>query len=137
MTPRWPRIPSPYPASVEPSSPVLWLSVTSIGLSGAASMVKYEITWTRALGLVIGSSIYAFSAMLTTFLVGLALGSFLFARIWGNRTVGAGLFGWLEIGVGFAALLLIPALERMPDLVLTIMRRLSPSARTALLTRSR
>ena len=109
------------------------VGLAGIGLSGAASRA-YEITWMRALGLVIGSSIYAFSAMLTTFLVGLALGSFLFARIWGNRTVGAGLFGWLEIGVGFAALLLIPALERMPDLVLTIMRRLSPSARTALLT---
>jgi len=122
-----------YSTSVGPSSPMLSLLLAGIAVSGAASMV-YEITWTRALGLVIGSSIYAFSAMLTTFLVGLALGSFLFARIWGNRTVNAGLFGWLEIGVGFAALLLIPALERMPDLALTIIRRLSPSARTALLT---
>ena len=116
-----------------PSPPMLWLVLAGIGLSGSASMV-YEITWTRALSLVIGSSIYAFSAMLTTFLVGLALGSFLFARIWGRRTRGAGLLGWLEIGVGLAALLIIPVFGRMPDLVLTIMRRLSPSAQTALLT---
>jgi spermidine synthase len=120
------------PTSMGPPSP-LWLVLSAIALSGAASMA-YEITWTRALGLVIGSSIYAFSAMLTTFLVGLALGSFLFARIWGNRAVSASLFGFLEIGVGFTALLLVPAPERMPDLVLMIMRRLSPSAGTALLT---
>jgi spermidine synthase len=120
--------------SLAPFSPLLlWLIVIGIALSGVSSMV-YEIAWTRALGLVIGSSVYAFSAMLTTFLLGLGLGSFFFARIWGRRTASAGVFGWIEVWIGVAAFLLIPALERMPDLVLTIMRRLSPSGPTALLT---
>ena len=37
--------------------------------------------WTRALALVLGSSIYAFSAMLGAFLVGIALGSLAIRRL--------------------------------------------------------
>ena len=48
------------------------LSCYLIGFSGFASLV-YENAWTRALTLVIGSSIYSFTTMLVTFLIGLAL----------------------------------------------------------------
>jgi spermidine synthase len=113
--------------------PLLVLFLCGIGLSGAASMV-YEIAWTRALVLVIGSSTYAFSAMLTTFLVGLALGSFLFARIWGRSAIDASLFGFLEMGIGLVALAVVPAFDRMPDLVLAIFKQISPSAGGAVLT---
>jgi spermidine synthase len=112
---------------------MLALILSGIGLSGAASMI-YEVAWTRALSLVIGSSIYAFSAMLTTFLSGLALGSFVYARIWGRRRIGLALFGWLQVAVGFAALALVPTFARLPDLVLAILKRMSPSAGGALLT---
>ena len=144
---RWMR--RPYDASLEPpeacrppisqarpqeSRPfVTWVVLAGIGLSGAASMA-YEVAWTRALSLVIGSSTYAFSAMLTTFLVGLAFGSFLFARIWGERRVDAALFGWFELAIGISALALVPTFERMPDLVLALLKRFSPSAGGALLT---
>ena len=111
---------------------VMWLVLAGTGLSGAAAMV-YEVAWTRALSLMIGSSTYAFSAMLTTFLAGLALGSFLFARIWGRRRVDALLFGKLEAALGLVALALIPAFERIPDLVLTIFKGMTPSAGGALL----
>ncbi len=117
----------------ESAARVQRLVLAGIFLSGVASMIC-EITWTRALSLVIGSSVYAFSAMLTTFLVGLALGSFVFARIWGKRVVGTGLFGWLEVAAGLSALALVPALQRMPELVLTIMKRISPSATAAMLS---
>ncbi len=144
---RWARHPgraavSPRPATDpmavgalanEPIPLVMCLVLAGTGLSGAASMI-YEVAWTRALSLVIGSSIYAFSAMLTTFLVGLALGSFVFARVWGRRQAGAALFGLFEVAAGLAALALIPAFERMPDLVLAIVKRMSPSSEGALLT---
>ena len=116
-----------------PPALVTGLVLASIGLSGAAAMV-FEISWTRALTLVIGSSIYAFSAMLTTFLLGLALGSFLFARIWGRGRANAVMFGALELAVGLTALVLTPAFERLPDLVLAISARTAPSAASALLT---
>ena len=36
----------------------------------------YEVVWTRVLAMVVGPSIYAFAATLTSFITGLALGSF-------------------------------------------------------------
>ncbi|MEW6271792.1 MAG: fused MFS/spermidine synthase, partial [Thermodesulfobacteriota bacterium] len=40
----------------------------------------YEVGWSRALAVVFGSSIYAFSSMLGAFLAGIALGSLIFRR---------------------------------------------------------
>ena len=50
-----------------------------VGVSGAIAMT-YEVVWTRLLGLVLGSSVYAFSVMLATFLAGLAAGAALGAQ---------------------------------------------------------
>jgi len=50
------------------------LVLGAVGLSGFAAL-GYEVVWTRALVFALGNSVYAFSTMLTTFLVGLALGS--------------------------------------------------------------
>jgi spermidine synthase len=50
------------------------LVLVVFALSGFIAMV-YEIAWTRVLSLIIGSSVYAFTIMLTTFLVGLAAGA--------------------------------------------------------------
>ena len=130
--------PSPIMASsgraLETGGSRLLIGIVLAGIcfSGATSML-YEVAWTRALRLAIGSSIYAFSSMLTTFLVGLALGSFLFGRIWGRRPADAALFGWLEVAVGFSALALIPVFGLLPDVVLAILKQTSPSAAGALL----
>ena len=93
------------------------LTVIGLGLSGAASMI-YEVAWTRALSLIIGSSTYAFTAMLLAFLVGIALGSALFSRLWGERVVEPLAFGLIELGIGLSAVLILPAFEKMPDLLL-------------------
>lgn len=77
----------------------------------------YEVAWTRALSLVIGSSTYAFTAMLLAFLLGLALGSALFARWLGARALGPAAFGWVQLGVAVAALGTLPLFERLPDVV--------------------
>ena len=87
-----------------------------LAVAGAASMI-YEVAWTRALSLVIGSSTYAFTAMLLAFLLGLALGSAIFSRLLGARPVGLATFGLLQLGAGAAALGILPAFERLPDLV--------------------
>jgi spermidine synthase len=93
------------------------LTVIGLGLSGAASMI-YEVAWTRVLSLIIGSSTYAFTAMLLAFLVGIAAGSALFSRLWGQRRVGPMSFGTIELGIGLSALLILPAFGKMPDLLL-------------------
>ncbi|MBM4261200.1 MAG: tetratricopeptide repeat protein [Deltaproteobacteria bacterium] len=101
--------------TAETSTPswVSWLLLVSFGLSGFASLV-YENAWTRSLTLVIGSSIYSFTTMLVTFLIGLALGGFIYARFLGNREARLSLFGLVELWVGLAALATIPLFEKLP-----------------------
>ncbi len=93
--------------------------LVAFGLSGAAAMV-YENAWTRALTLVIGMSTYSFTVMLTTFLVGLGVGSFLYARWWGAREVGVAGFGLLQLAIALSALATIPLFERLPFLFLRL-----------------
>jgi len=91
----------------------------AFALSGLAAMV-YENAWTRALTLVIGMSTYSFSVMLTTFLVGLGLGSLLYARWWGARQIGMAGFGVLQLLIALSALTSIPLFERLPLLFLRL-----------------
>ncbi len=97
-----------------------WVLLLSFGLSGMAALV-YENAWTRALTLVIGSSIYSFTTMLVTFLVGLALGGFLYARLMGDREVRMATFGVIELLVGLTALATIPLFGRLPLIFLRLM----------------
>jgi spermidine synthase len=48
-------------------------------LSGSTGLI-YEIIWSRKLGLVFGSTVYAVSTVLTVFFTGLALGAWLIGR---------------------------------------------------------
>ncbi len=103
-----------------------WVLLVSIGLSGFAALV-YENSWTRALTMVIGSSVYSFTTMLVTFLVGLSLGGFLYARLFGRREVGLSTFGIIQLLAGFAALTTIPLFERLPLLFLRLLHALGDS----------
>jgi spermidine synthase len=86
----------------------LALVLVGFGLSGLAAM-GYEIVWTRLLGLVMGSSVYAFGTLIVVLLVGLGLGSALYGRLRLEPTGHLVMFGALEllIGLGGAASLLI------------------------------
>jgi spermidine synthase len=90
-----------------------WIVASGFCASGAASMI-YEVTWTRTLSLIIGSSTYAFTAMLVAFLCGIAGGSWAFSRIAGKRKIQAKAFGLLQVGIGVGGLVLIPVFGRMP-----------------------
>src|SRR5262249_31725802 len=57
-----------------------WVAGGCFAVSGALAMI-YEVVWTRALGLIIGSNSYAFTVMLSAFLAGLFLGSAGAARL--------------------------------------------------------
>lgn len=52
--------------------------------SGAASLC-YEVVWSRALAMTIGSSIYSFALILETFLIGIAAGSAAMSAFMGER----------------------------------------------------
>src|SRR5438552_2419167 len=87
---------------------VLW----SFALTGCAAL-SYEVIWTRALTFFVGNSTYAFSAMLTTFLCGLALGSLLVARVSDRSGDSLSLLGALQMGIGIYGLLTIVILGRL------------------------
>jgi spermidine synthase len=82
-------------------------------VSGLAALV-YEVAWSRLLGQVLGSSVYAVSAMLTTFLTGIALGSLVATRAVDRVKNPAGLLALLEVGIGISALAATPLLDRLP-----------------------
>ena len=92
------------------------LALAGLAVSGAAAMA-YEIAWTRGLALVIGSSTYAFTAMLVSFLTGIALGSAVAARLTRDRRVDPATFGLVQVGAGAAALAILPAFDRLPDVL--------------------
>jgi spermidine synthase len=94
-------------------TPTEWLLLASIAFSGAAAMV-YENAWTHALTLVIGGSVYSFTTMLLTFLVGLAAGGYLYARVFGRQQVSITAFGVVELSIGITAVATIPMFERLP-----------------------
>jgi spermidine synthase len=54
--------------------------LTAFFFTGLAAL-SAEVIYTRVLKLVVGTTVYAFSTMLTAFLLGLALGSAVFSRI--------------------------------------------------------
>ena len=90
-------------------------SLGCFALSGAVGMT-YQLVWTRALILVIGSSTYAFTAILVTFLAGIALGSYLFP-IFKNGEKHA-FFAWIQAGIALSALAMAVFFEKLPGIFL-------------------
>jgi spermidine synthase len=82
-------------------------------VSGLSSLV-YEVAWSRLLGQVLGSSVYAVSAMLTTFLTGIALGSYAATRFADRARRPTMLLALMEVGIGVSALVATPLLDRLP-----------------------
>jgi spermidine synthase len=62
---------------------VSWVACTCLFASGAASLV-YELIWVRHLSLVFGASLYAMSAVLCAFMIGLAGGAWVMGRLLGS-----------------------------------------------------
>src|SRR6058998_450461 len=81
-------------------------------LSGATGLL-YEIVWMRQLILVFGSTTHAVSAVLSAFMLGLALGSYGFGRAADRGANLVRFYGMLEIGVGLYALVAPPLLRNV------------------------
>ena len=62
------------PPVIEPTPVPGWLPVAVLGVSGFAALI-HEIAWTRILALVLGPTIYAFSATVAAVIAGVAIGS--------------------------------------------------------------
>jgi len=78
--------------------------VAGFAVSGFVALA-YEVIWSRVLALIIGSSVYAFSIMLTTFLIGLAAGATLASRLADRIRRPVLMFGIIEAGIGITSLI--------------------------------
>ena len=72
-------------------------------LSGAAGLI-YQLIWVRKLVLIFGNTTYATSSILTAFMGGLALGSYLFGKYADRSKKPLLTYGYLEAGIGISAI---------------------------------
>jgi len=96
-----------------PGKGMVFLVLAVFGFSGMSAMI-YQVAWNRILSLLLGSSVYAFSLILTTFILGLAVGTVCFARRVHRFADLVRVFGMLQTGIGVAALLALPVFGKIP-----------------------
>ena len=90
-------------------------------LSGAAALA-YEVVWTRAFSTLLGSTTYALSTMLATFMLGLAIGGALGGVLADRRPGDLMHLGLCELGIGAAGLVSVPIIQRLPATYLWLYR---------------
>ncbi len=106
------------PSAVAPSSGksfssrVIFLLIC-FAASGVCALI-YQVAWNRILSLLLGSSVYAFSLILTIFILGLALGTVCFARLEHRFKDPMKVFGLLQLGIAVSALLALPLFGDIP-----------------------
>ena len=105
------------PAPVAPLDPVTRRFVAAMfALSGFAALA-FQIAWVRLFGLVFGSSVYSFAAVLAVYLLGIALGSALAGpRLAGLATLAG--FGALQLVLAASAALALQAFPGLPQRML-------------------
>ncbi len=97
-------------------------------LVGATAM-SYEIGWTRLLSTQLGSSTYAFTLMLGTFLTGIVLGSALYERWSRRREPGSTTFAVTQTLTALAALAFLVFFARLIEVLPPILRATHESFR--------
>lgn len=105
--------PGERPAAHRP--PVLVAVAACLFLSGAAALTL-EVTWSRSLRLVFGSTTLAISTILVAYMLGLGLGGLVGGRVARRLRNGVRTYGWVEIAVGVYALLVPSILGLLPAL---------------------
>ena len=93
-------------------------------LSGAVSFL-HEVLWTRMLGHVLGSSIYAFGVMVASFLTGIAFGGGLGAALARRRETAARWLAISELAAAMAAVGAWYALQKITPAVDSLSQRVS------------
>jgi spermidine synthase len=104
------------------------------GIVGGTA-IAYEVCWTRLLVTTMGSSTYAFTLMLGTFLAGIVVGSALF-EIWYSRRkeVSLGTFALTQTLTAIAALLFLVFFQQFPSLVPIILTKMKATFSGMLVT---
>ncbi len=117
---------TPHSPQAPRMKPVLAFALVAFALSGFAAMV-YQVAWMRTLSLVVGSSVYAVSTILTAYILGLGLGAAVFSKYVDRLRDPVQSMGVLELAIGAASLAVVPILGRLPLAMVGIVERFSDS----------
>jgi len=107
----------------KPSSNRLSLMVVYLmfSLSGAAALI-YEVIWVRSLSLVFGGTHLAVTTVLSVFMGGLALGSYIIGRRVDALKRPLQFYGILELGIAFFAIVFIVLMKVYPSVYILLAR---------------
>jgi len=101
-------------ALVQPKISIIRRLVLPLFLVSGATGLIYEVTWMRSLGSVFGNTVFAASTVLTAFMLGLALGGWLFGKLADRIRHPLRFYAYLELAVGVYAFA-FPTLLRLVD----------------------
>jgi spermidine synthase len=93
-------------------------------VSGATAMTL-QVMWTRALAVLIGSSIFSFTIILVAFLVGLGIGSAVFGRLSQRTAHPVRWLGGLHLGIAVAVGVSYLSTDRIPFVFTWLLRSTS------------
>src|SRR5580765_5089191 len=95
------RAPAPvvWPRPAELATPEQRRSLAALFAMSGFVALALQIAWLRLYGLVLGSSVYSFAAVLGVYLIGIALGSALLTRFSPRPGRGLETFAFLQLGL--------------------------------------
>jgi len=94
--------------------------VFAFGLSGFTALLL-EVIWTRVLVLVFGSTVYSFAAMLSVFLLGIALGGALFGKLADRSKSPYRLLGVMLASIALIVLAEAACINHLPETFLRML----------------
>lgn len=86
-------------------------------LSGTAALA-YQIAWTRQFAILFGTTELALATVLAAYMGGLAFGAWLTERFLHRVARPVFAYAWLELGIGVAAVVVVPAAMWVADVAL-------------------
>ena len=107
------------PEILKPSASKNLLVYLIFTISGAAALT-YQVIWARWLGLVFGNTTLSISIVLGSFMLGLAMGSWLAGRFLNSIENPMRFYALMELGIGAFALC-FPAITRLVDYVFPLL----------------
>jgi spermidine synthase len=120
--------PDPVKLRQDPSNPIWYFAALASGFV----TISAQVSWTRTLTMIIGSSTYAFSIVVALFLIGLALGAWLVARKDRSARLRSAILT-VEAITALSLLLSLFVLNKIPELLINLGLRLHVSSWTGLL----
>lgn len=94
----------------------------------------YELIWIRPLSLVFGTTMYAVSTIVASFILGLAIGSWIAGKYSDRLTNPLKYFAYIQILVGFFGILLLPVFDLMPKVYVDLYHMTYPNQTIFLIT---